>query len=80
MAEERLEVGVLIARRKLKGPWADFAWLPHAVLPAAPATPPGTRLSAGEEDEIYYAGAFEVSLHVSETAHYRDNLTSGRPS
>jgi Protein of unknown function (DUF3305) len=80
MAEERLEVGVLIARRKLKGPWADHAWLPHAVLPAAPSTPPGTKLSAGEDQEIYYAGGFEVALHAGETSHYRDNLLSGRPS
>ena len=80
MAEEHLEVGVLIARRKLKGPWANHAWLPHAVLPAAPATPPGTKLSAGEDEEIYYAGGFEVFLHASETAHYRDNLASGRPA
>jgi hypothetical protein len=80
MAEEHLEVGVLIARRKLKGPWADHAWLPHAVLPAAPATAPGTKLSAGADEDIYYAGGFEVSLHSSETAHYRDNLASGRPA
>jgi Protein of unknown function (DUF3305) len=80
MAEDRIEVGVLIARRKLKGPWADHAWQPHAVLPGAPATGPGTKLSAGEEQDIYYAGPFELSLHSSETAHYRDNLVSGRPS
>ncbi len=80
MAEDRLEVGVLIARRKLKGPWADHAWLPHAVLPAAPATSPGTKLSAGEGEDIFYAGPYELSLHPSETAHYRDNLASGRPA
>ncbi len=80
MAEERLEVGVLIARRKLKGPWADHAWLPHAVLPAAQATQTGTKLSVAEDEDIYYAGGFEISLHAGETSHYRDNLASGRPS
>src|ERR687889_141494 len=80
MAEDRIEVGVLIAKRKLKSPWADHAWLPYAVLPAAPTTSPGTRVSASEDEEIYYAGAFEIALHSSETAHYRDNLTSGHPS
>jgi hypothetical protein len=80
MAEDRLEVGVLIAKRKLKSLWADHAWLPHAVLPAAPATPPGTRLSAGGDEDVYYAGPFELPLHSSETAHYRDNLASGRPA
>jgi hypothetical protein len=80
MTENRFEVGVLIAKRKLIGPWADHAWLPHAVLPAAPETQPGTKLSVGEGDEIYYAGPFDLSLHASETGHYRDNLSSGRPS
>lgn len=79
MAENRFEVGVLIARRKLKGPWADHAWLPHSILAAAPETPAGTKLSADTGEEIYYAGPFEVSLHASETGHYRDNLSSGRP-
>lgn len=80
MAEDQMQVGVLVARRKLKGPWADHAWLPHAVLPAVPATPPGTRLGGDDEEEIFYAGPFDLSLHSSETAHYRDNLASGRPA
>ncbi len=80
MAEDRLQVGVLVAKRKLKGPWADHAWLPHAVLPAAPAAAPGIRLGGGGDEEIFYAGPFDLSLHSSETAHYRDNLTSGRPA
>ena len=80
MAEDQVQVGVLIAKRKLKGPWADHAWLPHAVLPAAPETAPGTRLSQGSDEEIFYAGAYDLALHSAETAHYRDNLASGRPS
>jgi hypothetical protein len=80
MPEERLQVGVLIARRELKGPWADHVWAPYAVLPAAPAAARGTRLGGGPREEIVYAGAFDVSLHSAETAHYRDNLASGRPA
>jgi Protein of unknown function (DUF3305) len=80
MPESCFEVGILVARRKLKGPWASHAWLPCGVLPAAPAASPWTRLSANEEEETFYAGAFEVSLYPSETAHYRDNLISERPS
>jgi hypothetical protein len=80
MPEGCFEVGVLVAKRKLKGPWASHAWLPCGVLPAAPAASPWTRLTASEEEEIFYAGSFEVWLHPSETAHYRDNLTSERPS
>ena len=80
MPEGWFEVGVVIAKRKLKGPWADHAWLPHSVLPAAPAAAPWTKLGGNAEEELYYAGSFQVALHPGETAHYRDNLTSGRPS
>lgn len=78
--ESHFEVGIVVARRKLKGPWADHAWFPAAALPAAPVAQPWTRLNAGEEEELFYAGASEVSLYVAETGHYRDNLVSGRPS
>ena len=78
--ESCFEVGILVAKRRLKGPWVSHAWLPCAALPAAPAANPWTRLSATEEEETFYAGSFEVSLHPSETAHYRDNLLSERPS
>ena len=78
--EDRFEVGIIVARRRLKGPWASHAWLPVAALPAAAATPAWTLLGESEEEATFYAGAYEVSLHVAETAHYRDNLVSGRPS
>ena len=51
MPESHFEVGVIVARRKLKGPWVDHAWLPYAALPAAAAAAPWTRLSAGDSYE-----------------------------
>jgi hypothetical protein len=78
--EGPLTVGVVVARRRLSGPWADHAWVPAAILPAPARVPPWTRLSADERQELFYAGAFEIDLHPSETAHYRDNLVSGSPS
>ncbi|MFF8801337.1 MULTISPECIES: DUF3305 domain-containing protein [unclassified Methylobacterium] len=78
--EDRFEVGIIVARRRLKGPWASHVWMPVAALPAAAQAEPWTKLSETEEEATFYAGAFEVSLHIGETAHYRDNLVSGRPS
>ena len=78
--EDSFEVGVLVAKRRLKGPWAGHAWLVHGVLPGVPAAAPGTRLAAGDDEELYYAGSHEVRLHRSDTAHYRDNLDSAQPS
>jgi hypothetical protein len=77
---DRCEIGVVVAKRKLKSAWASYAWAPHAVLPAAPVVPRGASLSADAEIELFYAGPFEVVLYPSETGHYRDNLVSGRPS
>jgi hypothetical protein len=78
--EERFEVGIVVARRKLHGPWASHAWAAVALLPAAPPVAPWTKLSGTEAEDTFYAGPFELALHRSETSHYRDNLVSGRPS
>ena len=80
MAEQYFDVGIVVAKRRLNGPWLGFVWLPSAALAAAPAAAPWTRLSFDGEEETFYAGAASLGLFGSETAHYRDNLASGRPS
>jgi hypothetical protein len=80
MPQNHFEVGILVARRRLRGPWATHAWMPVSALPAAPPVANWTRLSETEEETIFYAGSYEVLLHPAETSHYRDNLVSGRPS
>jgi hypothetical protein len=76
MPELRIEIGVVIARRALNSAWADHAWHAHAALPAAPPLAPGTPLGGG----LFYAGPCELVVHGGATAHYRDNLSGGRPS
>lgn len=78
--DSRFEVGVVVAKRTLRSAWASHAWVPHAVLPAAPDIAAWTPLGGDPETELFYAGPFEVLLHPGETAHYRDNLASGRPA
>lgn len=80
MAEDRIEVGIVVARRRLSGPWASHAWLPVAALSAAPDTAPWTLLSASESEDLFYAGATDLLLHPSATSHYRDNLAAAQPS
>lgn len=77
---DRLTIGVVVAKRRLVGPWADHAWLPTAILPAPPDVAPWTLLSSDERQDNFYAGPFDVTLHRGDTSHYRDNLGSGRPS
>jgi mannose-6-phosphate isomerase-like protein (cupin superfamily) len=80
MAQDHLTVGIVVARRRLKGPWQSYAWLPLAALPAAPDLPVGTRLGAHTDEEHFYAGSATVTLNASETGHYADNLTAAQPS
>jgi hypothetical protein len=80
MPIQHLTVGVVAVKRKLNNPWVDFEWLPEAVLPGLPAVDPGTRIGAEGAVERWYLGPAEIIFHSGETAHYRDNLVSGRPS
>lgn len=77
MPELRLDIGVIVARKALGGRWTGDAWVPHAVLSAAPPIAPWTPLGV---DGLFYAGSSELTLHSSAAAHYRDNLFGGRPS
>jgi hypothetical protein len=79
MATETIILGVVIERRQPVSQWIDALWLPVAVLPGAPELAPWTRLGHTETGERFYAGAFEMELHRTDTPTYRDNLASGDP-
>jgi hypothetical protein len=76
----RLPVGVVIERRKLNNPWAEFAWQPVAVLPGMPEAAPWTVLDQQHEATRFYAGTSEVELFPGSGGFYRDNLMSEAPS
>jgi hypothetical protein len=79
MSATSIELGLVVARRKLHGPWASHAWLPVRAITPLPGVAPWTRLGQDGEDELYYAGLATVELHAGSTAHYIDNL-AGSPS
>jgi hypothetical protein len=76
----RIPVGVVVGRRKAVSAWLDHVWRPVAVLAGQPETKPWTQLAREEDSATFYAGSAEVALYRSETANYRDNLTSGAPA
>jgi hypothetical protein len=80
MPQLHFEIGVVLSRRKLTGPWGGTAWRAVAVLAAAPPVAMGTRLGRLVDEETFYAGAVPLSFHSGETEFYRDNLVSGAPS
>lgn len=80
MVEEHILAGLVVAFRPGQGRWAEPTWTPLQVLPVAPATPPWTCLSKSAERETWYAGSVDIALYSTDTANYRDNLASSRPS
>ena len=80
MPRASMEVGVVVERRRLTSAWADHVWAPVAVLPGAPGTPPWTVLAETPEATRFYGGSAALEFFSSDTATYRDNLSSGRPS
>jgi len=75
----RIPVGVVVERRKAQSPWIEFTWRAVSVLAGRPDALPWTRLSEDQEVATFYAGAAEIELYRSETANYRDNLSTGVP-
>jgi len=79
MIVESMEIGLAVERRELSGPWGGHVWRPIAIFVSAPAVAPSTPLGSGKDFVRYYAGSFPIHLFSTETANYRDNLTSGTP-
>jgi hypothetical protein len=75
----RIVVGVVVERRKARSP-LDFIWRPVSVLVGTPSAPPWTRISEEGDATTFYAGEAAIELHRTETANYRQNLSSGTPA
>jgi Protein of unknown function (DUF3305) len=79
-AQAKIEVGVVVERRKAQSQWIDFTWRPVAVLTGAPDAAPWTVLSQDGDGTTFFAGSAEVALFRTETGNYRDNLATGAPT
>jgi hypothetical protein len=76
----RIAVGVVVERRKARSLWLDFLWRPVSVLVGAPSAVPWTRIGEKGDATVFYAGAATIELHRTETANYRQNLSTGMPA
>src|SRR5882724_5939799 len=76
----RIVVGVIVERRKARSPWLDFLWRPVSVLVGTPSAVPWTRIGEEGDATTFYAGESAIELHRTETANYRQNLSSGMPA
>jgi hypothetical protein len=75
----RIEIGVVVERRRAKSAWTDFVWRPTAILAGRPEAEPWTVLATEGDCTTFYAGPAEIDLYRTETGQYRDNLASGAP-
>jgi len=76
----RIAVGVVVERRKARSMWVDFLWRPVSVFVGNPSAAPWTPLDTSAEKTLFYAGEAMIELHRTETANYRNNLSSGAPA
>jgi hypothetical protein len=74
-----IPVGVVVERHKARSSWLDFLYRPVTVLAGVPAALPWTVIGSYGDVTTFYAGEAVIELHRTETANYRDNLTSGNP-
>jgi hypothetical protein len=79
MVEEHALVGVVVEKAKAQSQWIDEIWRPAAILSGAPDAPAWTLLERQDDRELWYVGAFTISLYSTDTANYRDNLATGAP-
>ena len=75
----RIVVGAVVERRKAKSRWLDFVWRPVSVLVGIPSAVAWTPISEEGDATMFYAGEAAIELHRTETANYRQNLSSRMP-
>lgn len=80
--QERLPLGVVVERRKIKSRWKGHAWRPVAVFAGAPPRDPRgdwVELRRGEDWVHFHAGTLPLELFRRETDGYRLNLSQEPP-
>lgn len=79
MPDQVIRLGVLALRRPPVTRWSTGQLQPLAVLMPEPATAANTRLIDDAGTETWYLGGRDLVLWSGDTAHHRDNLSSGQP-
>lgn len=77
--EIAIPVGVLVERRKIDHPWAEWSWKPVAVTADLPDIEHWRVLAADAAVTRYYAGRADVVLHRRLAEAYLANLAGETP-
>lgn len=78
-AQEKLPLGVVLERRPIDHPWADWSWRTVAVIPGAAPVGDTRELVRDGETARFHVATLELGLHRKETEGYRINLSQPQP-
>lgn len=78
--ELRINVGVLVEKRKSSSQWADDYWIPTAVLEGTINHHEGDILYQSDALKRYFMGYSEIYCHAKETEAYIHNFESKVPA
>jgi len=72
--EVSIALGIVVEKRKSSHPWADWTWMPVAVVPNAKPSADWEELVASENCIQYLAGTLFLTLHRKDCEALRANL------
>ena len=79
-AQETMPLGVVLERRPIDHPWADWSWRAVAVIPGARSIDAPQELVQDKSHARFHVATLELGLHRKETEGYRVNLSQTNPT
>lgn len=76
---ERMNVGVVLERRRLDDPWRDHVWHAVEIIPGVGEVGEWRELMRSEHAVRYLAASLPIEIFRKETDSYRMNLTGRNP-
>jgi hypothetical protein len=78
-AKDRIDLGIVVERRRLDHPWQSEKWRAAAVIPGAPPVERPRLLREGDGWAQYHAATLPLEIFAGETDGYRHNLSQRAP-
>jgi hypothetical protein len=78
-AKDRIDLGIVIERRRLDHPWQNEKWRAVSVIPGAPPVDQPRLLCEGDGWSHYHAATLPLEIFAGETDGYRHNLSQRAP-
>jgi len=80
VAQQTMPLGVVLERRPIDHPWADWSWRAVAVIPGAGSIDAPRELVRDDAYTRLHVATLELGLHRKETEGYRVNLSQPHPT